>query len=196
MKNRIKIVSILIASLFIVSGILFVFRKQIKLYLFPNVAQIGEVTIRIENDTAYVISKLSATNKSPFKIKIDSIKYTIALINKVYLQSHQSVGLALSGYGLDTIDFNVKIPFQSILHDLKEQRKRADSTGYSIHVNLQVSTVIGKSEVPIALVGKIKIPQPPELEIVEIKYNGLRLKFIQSNVKIKVSNFNTIGLTI
>lgn len=197
MKNEFKIVSIIVVSLLIiVSATFFVFHRQITAYFFPKMEQIGEVKIKIENDTAYVISKLKASNKSLFKLKIDTIKYTISLHNKVYLKSSKFVGLSLLARGVDTFDFSVKIPYLSILTDLKARRKIGDSAAYSIHLFFHYSSIFGKAEVPITKVGVIKIPQAPDLEIVELQYKGLHLKSIHTNAKLKITNYNAIGLSM
>jgi len=197
MKNRIKHISIVIICLLIItSGVIFIFRARIKTHFFPIVEQIGDINIKIKNDTAYVSSKLTAKNKSMFNIEVDTIKYKISLFNKTYLQSQKFVGMTLPGYGKDTIDFSVKIPYLTILTDLKAQRKKGDSVSYSINIFLQYSTIFGKSEVPINKAAKIKIPQPPELEVIEIKYKKIRLKSIHADAKIKIINYNAVALSI
>lgn len=197
MKNKFKYVGILTLVILIVTGVLiYVLRKQIVMHFIPDVEQVGEIQINVTNDTTYVNSKLALKNKSFLKIEIDSIKYKVSLFGKTYLQNQKYLGLALSGYELDTLDFALKIPYVAILKDLKAERKKGDSASYSINISLQYSTLFGKVEIPINKVSKIKIPQPPEINIVEIKYHKVRLKSILANAKIKVINYSDVTLSI
>lgn len=197
MKNRIRnIILILFVILIIAGTVIFIFRKKIVAHFIPNVEQIGEIYIKVKNDTTYIRSKLAVKNKSFLKIEIDSIKYKVSLFEKEYLKNQKFIGLVLHKYGMDTIDFSLKIPYKTILKDLSVERKKGDSASYSINISLQYSTVFGKVEIPINKSAKIKIPQPPEISIVDIKYNKVRFKSILANAKIKVINFSDVTLSI
>ena len=135
-------------------------------------------------------------NKSFLKIKIDTFTYTVSLFNKTYLQSHKFIGMVLHGYKTDTINFLLKIPYADILKDLSAQRKKGDSAGYSINISLLYSTVFGKAEIPFNKSAKLKLPQPPELELVEVKYTKFRLKSIVADAKIKITNYSNVTLSI
>ena len=50
--------------------------------------------------------------------------------------------------------------------------------------------------VPINKSAKIKIPQPPELKILEIKYKKIHLKSILAEAKIKIINHSAVSLSI
>jgi len=76
------------------------------------------------------------------------------------------------------------------------ENRREDSIDCSINIFLQYATFFGKSEKPINKSTKIKIPQPPELEIVEIKYTKIRLKTILADAKIKIINHSALTLAI
>jgi len=197
MKNKIKRIGIVILVLAIIaSGTIFIFRAQIVALFIPAVEQIGVIDIKVKNDTCYINSKLIVKNKTFLKIEIDTIKYKISLFHKTYLQSQKFIGIVLRGSGKDTIDFSLKIPYITILKDLKAERKKGDSASYSINISLQYSTAFGKAEFPINKSAKIKIPQPPELEIVEIKYKKVRLKSILADAKIKIINYSAVTLSI
>lgn len=197
MKNKFKHVGILILVILIVTGgLIYFLRKQIVMHFIPNVEQVGEININVTNDTTYVSSKLALKNKSFFKIEIDSIKYKVSLFGKTYLQNQKYLGVVLNGNELDTLDFSLKIPYVAILKDLKVERKKGDSASYSINISLQYSTFFGKVEIPINKEAKIKIPQPPEINIVEIKYYKARFKSIQAIAKIKVVNYSDVTLLI
>ncbi len=197
MKNKIKRLSIFILSLLIVSGgVIFIFHDKITTHFIPAIEQIGDLHIQIKNDTAYITSKLTAKNKSFLRIKVDTLKYKITLFNKTYLQNKKLIGKVLRGYGKDTLEFSLKIPYVTILKDLKIQRKKGDSASYSINIFLQYSTVFGKSEIPITKSARLKIPQPPELEIIGIKYKKIRWKSILADAKIKIANYSNVTLQI
>lgn len=197
MKNKLKITAIIFIAILITIGVTaYIYRKQIVAHFVPAVEQIGDIFINVKNDTTFISSKLALKNKSLFKIKIDSIKYQVSLFDKVYLKSQKFVGLDLLANDEDTIDFALKIPYLTILKDLKVERKKADSANYSINVSLLYSTVFGKIEIPINHSAKLKIPQPPEINIVDIKYDILRMNHIIADVKIEVINHSDVELSI
>ncbi len=177
-------------------GCIFIFRHQLIKHYAPAVKEIGDINIVVKNDTSYVSAKLVVQNNSFLKIKIDTIDYKISLFHKTYLQNKISLGIQLPGFGNDTIDFSLKIPFVAILKDLKIERKKGDSAGYSINVSLQYATILGKSSIPINKAAKLKIPQPPELKITNIKWKRLRLKSVQAVAKIKIINYSPVALII
>lgn len=197
MKSIIKRISFLILAIAIIAGgALYALRAQIKAQFIPTVEQIGDVNIRVENDTCYVSSKLTAKNKSFLRINIDTIKYKVSMFNKIYLQSEEFIGMILHGHSKETIDFSLKIPYKTIIKDLKAERKKGDSTSYFINISLQYSTFLGKKEMPISRTAKIKIPQPPEIEVIEIKYTKVRMKSILAHVKVKIINYTPVNLSI
>ncbi len=197
MRKKIKYIGIFILIVAIISGgIIFFCKASIIAYFVPTVEQLGDIHIEIKNDTSYVNSKLIIKNKSFLKIEIDTIKYKVCLFGKAYLENKKSLGILLRGHGKDTIDFSLKIPYMSIVKDLKSERRKGDSASYSINVSLQYSTFLGRSEIPINKSAKLKIPQPPDLEIVEVKFKKIRLRSIQAVAKIKIVNYGPVKLTI
>ena len=196
-KNKIKHISIFILVLAITSGgMVYIFRAQLISYFIPKLEQIGDVHIRVKNDTSYISAKLVIQNQSFLKIEIDTIKYKVSLFEKTYLQNEQSLGAVLPAHGSDTVDLSLKIPFVAILKDLKAEREKEDSANYSINVSLQYATVFGKSEIPINKSAKIKIPRPPDLKIVDMKWKKVHLKSLSAIAKIKIINYNTVTLSI
>ena len=114
----------------------------------------------------------------------------------IYVQNQKFIGAVLPGYGTDTIDLSVKIPYAQILKDMKKERKIADSADYSVNVWLQISTSFWKGEIPIHKAAKLRIPHPPEIEVMEVEYKKVHLRHIIAIVKVKVINHNPIALTI
>lgn len=197
MKKKLKYISIfLLVSTLIIAGVVFFFRHQLIKHYAPAVKEIGDISIVVKNDTSYVSAKLVVQNNSFLKIAIDTLDYKISLFNKTYLQNKISLGIQLPGFGSDTVDFSLKIPFVAILKDLKIEQKKGDSAGYSINVSLHYATILGKSSIPINKAAKLKIPQPPELKIISIKWKRLRLKSIQAVAKIKIINYSPVSLII
>ncbi len=196
MKIKYKIIFLIL--LIIIAGVvcIFIFRAKIGAKLIPGIKEMDTVNVKIINDTAYVSSRFIAKNKSFLPLKIDSIKYEISLMNKVYLHEEKFLGINLKAYSRDTFDFSLKIPITSLVKDLKEERKRTDSANYSINIEIQYVTIFGRAELPINKASRLKIPKPPNLEIMNIDYEKVRLKDIKANVKVKVTNFNELELTI
>lgn len=175
---------------------IYFFRKPLISKILPEVEQVGSICIEIKNDTCYLSSKLSIRNKTFLQIGIDSIKYKISLLDSVYINNEESIGIVLSGYENEIIEFSLKIPYKRIIKDLNRQRKMGDSTSYSIDLSLQYSTVFGKHELPVTKSARIKIPQPPEIEIVGIKYKKVRKKKILADALIKIINYSPVRLSI
>lgn len=197
MRNKIKFIAIIILILTIIAAIIiFIFRSQIIAHIIPSVEQTGDIHIKVKNDTTYISSKLTVKNKTFLKIEIDTIRYKVSLFDKMYLQNQKFIGVVLPGYGMDTFDFSLKIPYITFLKDLSAERKKEDSASYSINISLLYSTVFGKAEFPINKSAKLKIPQPPEIKVVEIKYRKVRLKSILADVKIKIINYSSVTLSI
>jgi LEA14-like dessication related protein len=196
-KNIIKRIGILILALILITGgAIFIFRSRIVAHFIPEIEQTGDIHIDIKNDTSYISSKLTVRNRSFLKIKVDTFTYTVSLFNKTYLKSHKFIGMVLHGYRTDTINFLLKIPYAAILKDLSTQRIKGDSASYSINISLLYSTVFGKAEIPFNKSAKLKLPQPPELELVEIKYTKFRLRSIVADAKIKITNYSPVTLSI
>jgi LEA14-like dessication related protein len=197
MKTKIKYIGIIILMLAVIAGgLILIFRAQIIAHYMPAVRQIGEIHIKVKSDTTYISTKLVIKNKTFLKIEIDTIKYKISLFNKMYLQNEKFIGVVLHGYREDTIDFSLKIPYIKIIKDLSVERKKGDSASYSVAISIHYSTAFGDAEIPINKSAKLKIPQPPELEVVEIKYKKIRLKKILADATIKIVNHSAFTLSI
>ncbi len=186
----------ILVVIILAGAVLFFFKDRwIKDYT-PTVEQIGEIDIRVRNDTSFVKTKMVIHNRSMIEISIDTMKYKVSMFDVNYLESVKFLDIHLPKYGDDTIDFDLKIPSGRILKDLKANRKMDDSASYEINVFLQYSTPLGKSAIPISKSSKIKLPQPPELEIVDVKYEKIRRKYILANAQIKIINHNGVSLTV
>jgi LEA14-like dessication related protein len=197
MKKAIKRIGIVILALVVIGGgAIYLFRKQLVKHFIPDVDQIGEIKINLKNDTSYISSKLVISNNTFLEIYIDTIKYKISLFDKTYLQNEKALGIHMRGHGKDTIDFGLKIPYVAILRDLKAQRKIKDSANYAVAVSLQYTTAFGRAEIPINKAARMKIPDPPELEVVDIKYEKVRFKYILADARIKITNHSIIDLSI
>ncbi len=189
MNYRIKQTIIGILGLIIISsGIIYIFRNTIIAHFIPSVEQIGDINIEIQNDTAIISSQLRIKNKSFFKITIDSIRYEASIFDKIYLKNQKLIGLTLLNQEIDTLDFALKIPYINLIKDLKTERNKSDSAKYQIDISLIYSSIFGKIIVPIKKAEKIKIPIPPEIKILEIKYNKIGLKHIQAEAKLQMIN--------
>lgn len=196
MKVFKRISLILFLLIGIAGGLIYAFRSKLIAKIVPEVEQIGDIYIELRDDTCFVKSRIVVRNKTFLKIEIDTIKYKILLFNKTFMENKKSLGILLPGNGTDTIDFLVQFPYVTLLKDLKSERKKDDSASYTINISLQYSTVFGKAEMPLNRSAKVKIPQPPEIEIVEIKRKKFRLKKILADVKIKIINHSPVTISI
>lgn len=197
MRYRIKQIIIGVLGLIIMTiGIIYIFRNSIITHFIPTVEQIGDINIEIKNDTATISSQLQIKNKSFFKIKIDSIRYEASIFNKTYLKNQKLIGLILHNHEIDTIDFALKVPYINFIKDLKSERNKSDSASYSIDISLIYSSILGKIIVPIKKAEKIKIPIPPEIKILGIKYTNIRLKHIQAEAKLQIINHSAVDIKI
>jgi len=196
MKKLLKVIVYVLAVLVVLAGTAYFFRAKIAKHFIPTVEQTGEIQIDVRNDTAYVSSKLIVTNNSFIKIELDTLRYSVTLFDKTYLKSMKYIGMILNPYKGDSLDFSLKIPYAAILKDLAIQRTLGDSANYSINIYIQYSTLFGRDEIPIKKTAKLKIPQPPELDIVNINYKKVRMKHILANVQVKIMNYNSMALSI
>lgn len=197
MSNKIKYAGIIFLVLIGGSALLaFIFREKVVAYFVPIVKPLGEIQIKVSKDTSYISSQLTIQNRSFLKLGIDTIKYRVMLFDKVYLQSERFLGIDLNGKETDTIDFSLKIPYKQLIDDVKIERKKGDSANYSVNVSLQYSTFMGKAEMPFNKVSKLKIPQPPEFKIIEVKYKKRTRNSITTEAKIQIANYNSAALKI
>jgi len=195
MKKRYKVLIFIFLILLIGLAFLFRYRVAIVSQIVPIIKN-DTIHIAINNDTAFVHTTLYAQNKTFIPTKIDSLKYRIALFNKVYIHQETYLGIALEGHGKDTFDISMKIPITEVLEDLDEVRKKTENANYSIDIAIQYSTIFGRVDLPVNKTAKFKIPTPPEIKIEKVNYNKIRLKYALAEVKVKVINFNPISLTI
>jgi LEA14-like dessication related protein len=196
-KNNLKALSIFILTLIILSaGFIYFFREHIMRRFIPSVEQIGDIQVLIRNDTAVVSSQLIIKNNAFIKIKLDSIKYRVELFEKTYLKSEKALGVELPVHGSDTLDFSLNIPYIAVLKDLKAERAKDDSASYSVNVVIQYTTLFGSKDQPINRQAKIRIPQPPELRIMDIKYEKVERNNILAKVKVNIINHGPINLSV
>ena len=198
MKKLIKY--LLFTILFLIIGFgftLFVFPEKIISFFIPSIAQVSDIQANVKKDTAYINTKLVAQNSTFFSIKMDTLKYKISFANKIYFRDKKPLGLMLKRYNKDTFNFSFKIPYSIILDDMKHEKEKRDSTNFLTDLTLQYSTFFGKAELPIAESGKIKIPEPPEIQIVDLRFKKeLDTKNILAEVKLKVTNHSLYSLKI
>lgn len=197
MRRKVKYIGLFLLVILVALGsCVFIFRKSIITHYRPEIKQSGIIHLNMMDDTTYINTKLEITSKTFFKLNIDTIKYQIVLFDQTFLQSTEFLGIVLPAFGKDTIDFSVKIPHRSLMHNIKAERKKTDSTGYAINISLQLSTPFWHGEIPFNKSAKLKIPHPPELELVEIKYKKIRFKKILANVRVKIINNSNVALAV
>lgn len=168
----------------VLGSVLYFYRVRLLKHYSPTVHKVGNMKMSIINDTTFVTAKIAVKNNIFLKINIDTIEYKVSLFDKVYINDETFVGLVLPGNGSDTMGFILKIPHTIIMNDLKKERKRADSASYSIDVSIKYSSIFGDSEFPFVKSSKLKIPQAPKIEVVDITYEKIRLKSLLAFIKI------------
>ena len=113
----------LLVVIILAGAVLYFFRDRWITDYTPTVEQIGEIDIRVRNDTSFVKTKMVIHNRSMIEISIDTMKYKVSMFDVNYLESEKFLDIHLPIYGNDTIDFDLKIPSGHILKDLKSQNK-------------------------------------------------------------------------
>ncbi len=197
MRKILLIIGIAILLLLLTGGgLILMNKKKLVRFIVPELKQVNEIDILLKGDQAYINSKLTVKNNSFFTLAIDSIKYTIKLMDKEYIHNEKYLGLKLKRAQMDTIDFSLKLPINEIIQDLKRERQKGDSTDYTINVALVYSTFFGEAVLPYKKSAKLKIPQPPEIELVHIHYKKVELKHFQADINIKITNYNKLDMTI
>jgi LEA14-like dessication related protein len=177
-------------------GFAFIFRGDIITRFRPEIRQYGAVHINMTEDTTYIYSKLEITSRTCFKLKVDTIKYKVTLFDQPFLEKKDVLGIELPAFGKDTIGFKVKIPHKDLRRNIKAHQNKTDSAGYIINISLQISTPFWRGEIPFNKSARLKLPHPPELELVEIKYKKIRLRSILADATIKVTNHSNISLAV
>ena len=198
MLRVLKVVVVSSLVIILVAGIcLFLFPNKVIPLFMPSIEQISDISADVKKDTAYVTTKLVAKNNTFLSIKMDTLKYKISFSNKIYFQNKQALGMMIKRYNKDTFEFSFKVPYTHILADMKHERERKDSTNFLTNLSLQYSTFFGKAELPIAESGMIKIPEPPQIEIQDVKFKKqLESKNILAEVRLKVVNNSVFSLKI
>jgi LEA14-like dessication related protein len=197
MKKSIKISALIFLSLVAVcSASVYIFRSELIRYYAPEIEQVGEIDIRVTKDTSFISSKLTVMNRSCLFIQMDTLKYKVSLFEKTYLQNQRPIGLELGPGEKDTLYFSLAIPYTSLIKELKKQRKKGDSASYLVNVSLQYSTIFGKAVIPISRSARIKLPQPPEIEVVEINCSKIGFRSILADATIRITNYSTVTVTI
>jgi LEA14-like dessication related protein len=197
MKKILKIsIFIFLALAAVCSASIYIFRSELIAHYAPEIEQVGEINIRVTNDTSFISSRITVLNRSFLSLQMDTLKYKVSLFEKTYLQNERSVGMKLKPGEKDTLDLSLKIPYTSLLKELKLQRKKGDSASYLVNVSLQYSTIFGRSVIPISKSARIKLPQPPEVEIVEIKCSRIRFRTIRAVATIRIINYSAVTVAI
>jgi LEA14-like dessication related protein len=197
MKKIIKIFSLIFLGLLItgVAGA-YIFRARLIARYAPEVEQVGEIDVRITNDTSFIHSRITVLNRFFLSIRMDTLKYKVSLFEKAYLRSERVIGMTLEPGEKDTLDFAMAIPYAELMRELKRQRRKGDSASYLVNVSLQYSTVFGKAVIPISRSARIRLPQPPEMEVVEIKCSRIRFRSIKAIATIRIINYAPVTVTI
>ena len=187
---------VLVALAGITAATLYFYRSSLITYFTPVVEQVGVIQIQMKGDSTYVRFKVTVTNKSFLKIGIDTLKYEVSLFGKPYLMNKRHMGLVLAGHSRDTVSLFLTIPHVAILKQLSDERKSEDSASYSINISIQCTTFLGRKAIPINRSAKLKIPQPPELQLESIKFTKVRWKSLHAEARIRITNYSPVNLSI
>jgi LEA14-like dessication related protein len=197
MKEFFSISGLFILLLIIAGFILIKFYPKKLIWLVvPEVERIGDININLADDWAHLSSQLTVVNKSFFTITIDSIRYSLKLMDQEYIHHEKYLGLSLKPSASDTVNFSIDIPLEELIRDLKEERKSGDSMNYAVNLSLVYSTLFGNAKLPLNKTAKIKIPRPPDLELTGIKYHKLHLDHFDADISLNIINYNNIEMTI
>src|ERR1043166_2863788 len=110
MKKILRIFAFVFAGLAIIgSAGAYMFRSQLIAHYAPEVEQVGEINVRVTNDTSFIHSQITVLNRSFLSIQMDTLKYKVSLFEKTYLQNERSIGMELKPGKKDTLDFYLEI---------------------------------------------------------------------------------------
>lgn len=197
MKKIFKLLSIAVLLVIIGIAVLLFFFPEKLLYLFvPEIEQVSEIKAYVKKDTAYIDTRLVAKNGTFLTVKMDTLKYKISYNHINYFHDKKSLGLIIKRFDKDTFDFSFKIPYADILKDMKSKHK-GEHRDFISNLSLQFSTIFGKAELPLINSEKLSIPEPPELEVLNLKLKkGSVGKKIIAEVNLKVTNHSSYSLSI
>jgi LEA14-like dessication related protein len=176
--------------------LLYIFRRQIADYLIPEIKQLGAIQVNIKNDTCYVCPSLEFTNNTMFNLTLDSVAYDITILEQNYWDDQKALNLKLPAHGRDTLFSCIKIPYTEVIDDIRTESTKGDSTTFIMNIGISFSSFLGHHYITIHKRQRIKIPIPPEVEIVAITYTKVKLRHIEANARIKIINNGAVQLEI
>jgi len=190
-----KLFVFIILILLIIGILLIVYRREIIGNNTIVVKQVEQVKIKIEKDTLFVNFKLEIENTSFLDILIDSVVLNTSFLDKNCFQKKSHINKKFKSYSKDTIDFNLKIPYIQIMADLTSEKEKNDSALFVVSGYFNYSTILGSGVYNLNKTFKMKIPQPPEVKVIDIKWKKIRLKKISAEVTFEINNRNDIDFT-
>jgi len=195
MKRRYKILISILLILAIGFILIFTYRVEIGSQFVPEIEN-DTLHISIKKDTADISIKLFAENKIFVPYRIDSVNYKIRLFDKIYDHGVQHVNIDLGRYGRDTFSLNFRIPLTELLADLKEARKRIPNGDCMFFLEIHFKHVIGSLRIPIKISAKLRIPPPPQIDVIGVDFGEINLKNVRAKLEIKLTNFLTTRIKI
>jgi len=187
MKVLKKTLLILLPVLLLLCIAGWIWRKDIKAAVLPEVQELKVSKVSVLNDSARVNLHLEIKNHDYFRY---NLKHT-------YVQVFNDT-IQLLEYGNDSlfalekgehriIDLEFMLPIKKIIKRIKKLQG-SDSTDLKINGNLILATRFGDYTVPIDKNVAIKVPTPPKIEIQQVEYLGAEGNMYAFNIKLDVTN--------
>jgi LEA14-like dessication related protein len=193
MKKKTKTGCFVLIMLFIVLGACagyFVLnpKKAINLVL-PNLNEISSVNINMKKDSVCIKLVLFTQNRMPYKMIIDTIHFEVKLEGISLTNETIPVLLNQSRFETDTIELPVHLSMKKIKNTISGIKGQEKAT-LEAEVYLVYKTFLGRHKVSINKKIEIPAPVPPQLKIVRVSFNNVKLREKKSGAIILLEIIN------
>jgi|GEM_PF-3216896 len=167
----------------------FYFPKKALNLVLPNIEDVSRIQINLNGQKALVNISLIVENKMPFKMEIDTLKFSI-ILNGIKLAEEQlPMKLKLLGNAKDTIH----LPINILIADLNKvilSTKNKDSTDLEASISVQSKSFIGKHTFSYHKKTRVLCPVLPEIKVLGATRGKYKIfeKSFHVNVTLMVIN--------
>lgn len=185
-KTKILIIFLFVLGLLCLVWYYWLNPKKALTFALPNLNELSYVNAKIKSDTAYIEVIGVIENKAPYKITIDSLVYNLDLAGVRIISEKQEVAIEQISGGVDTIMLTFRIPI-SKTRNLIQKLQAKDSTVLTANVEITYNTIFGRTTIPFSKNIDIKVPNPPDIKLIEVKAGDLDLKHKNIDIDLSVS---------
>lgn len=143
--------------------------------VFPDITSISHLHADLRNDSVYTVVQVLATNRSPYRLVIDTIFAEIRLADTVLVRERTAPALDQRRFQSDTLRlplrFSIKA-FRATVASLAGKEKTELRVSFYIVYN----TFAGRVKLPLEQTFTIDVPVLPEIKLLGIRNKKLDLK--------------------